>query len=154
MKGKSECLLPLLHTLVEERAGERRFPANPPPFMSQPCFLQNSDFFKLTEFLAFVILMPMNMTQGANAVWFTTKGQVVIPLRLRKQFHIEDGTKAIVEATADGILLKPVTAVTIRRLRGILKRKPGEKPLAGEMAEHKRAEKELEEAKYARTGSR
>ena len=97
----------------------------------------------------------MNMTETANAVWFTTKGQVVIPLRLRKQFHIEDGTKAIVEATADGILLKPVTAVTIRRLRGILKRKPGEKPLTEQMAEHKREEKELEEAKYARsTGCR
>jgi AbrB family looped-hinge helix DNA binding protein len=95
------------------------------------------------------------MTETANAVWFTTKGQVVIPLRLRKQFHIEDGTKAIVEATADGILLKPVTAVTIRRLRGILKRKPGEKPFAEQMAEHKREEKGLEEAKYARsTGSR
>ena len=97
----------------------------------------------------------MNMTETANAVWFTTKGQVVIPLRLRKQFHIEDGTKAIVEATDDGILLKPVTAVTIRRLRGILKRKPGEKPFAEQMAEHKRGEKELEEAKYARSaGSR
>jgi AbrB family looped-hinge helix DNA binding protein len=97
----------------------------------------------------------MNMTESANAVWFTTKGQVVIPRHLRKQFLIEDGTKAIVEATADGILLKPVTAVTIRRLRGILKRKPGETPLAEEMAGHKRAEKELEEAKYARrAGSR
>ncbi len=97
----------------------------------------------------------MNMTEGASAVWFTTKGQVVIPLRLRKQFHIEEGTKAIVEATEHGILLKPVTAVTIRRLRGILKRKPGEKPLAETMAGHKREEKELEEAKYARgTGSR
>ncbi len=42
----------------------------------------------------------MNMTETTNAVWFTTKGQVVIPPRLRKQFHIEDGTKAIVEATA------------------------------------------------------
>jgi AbrB family looped-hinge helix DNA binding protein len=92
----------------------------------------------------------MNTTETANVVWFTTKGQVVIPLRLRKQFHIEDGTKAIVEATADGILLKPVTAVTIRRLRGILKRKPGDKPFAEEWAEHKREELELEEAKYAR----
>ena len=100
-------------------------------------------------------IVHMNTTEKANAVWFTTKGQVVIPLRLRKQFHIEDGTKAIVEATENGILLKPITAVTIRRLRGILKRKPGEKPFAEEMAEHKRAEKELEEAKYARsTGSR
>jgi antitoxin PrlF len=97
----------------------------------------------------------MNMTESASAVWFTTKGQVVIPLRLRKQFHIEDGTKAIVEATAEGILLKPVTAVTIRRLRGLLKRKADEPPFAAAMAGHKREEKQLEEAKYARcTGSR
>ena len=97
----------------------------------------------------------MSTTSKADAVRFTTKGQIVIPARLRKQFHIQDGTKAIVEATADGILLKPVTAVTIRRLRGILKRKPGEKPFAEEWAEHKREEMELEEAKYARsTGSR
>lgn len=44
---------------------------------------------------------------------------------------------------------------TIRKLRGILKRKPGDKPFAEEWAEHKREEKELEESKYARsTGSR
>ncbi|MBM3839966.1 MAG: AbrB/MazE/SpoVT family DNA-binding domain-containing protein [Verrucomicrobia bacterium] len=90
-----------------------------------------------------------------DAVWFTTKGQVVIPAWLRKQFHIEDGTKAVVRATPDGILLKPVTSVTIRRLKGILKRKPGDKPLAEEWAAHKRQEHELEEAKDARsTGSR
>ena len=92
----------------------------------------------------------MNMTESANAVWFTTKGQIVIPLRLRKQFQIEDGTKAVVQATPEGILLKPVTAATIRRLRGILKRKPGDKSFAEEWAEHKREEMELEEAKYAR----
>jgi len=90
-----------------------------------------------------------------DSVWFTTKGQVVIPAWLRRQFQIEDGTKAVVQATPEGILLKPVTAATIRKLRGILKRKPGDKPLAEEWAEYKREEKELEEAKYARsTGSR
>jgi AbrB family looped-hinge helix DNA binding protein len=92
----------------------------------------------------------MRTVPKSNAVWFTTKGQVVIPMWLRKQFHIEDGTKAIVEATPEGILLKPVTAVTIRRLRGILKREPGDKPFAEEWAEHKREEIEVEEAKHAR----
>ncbi len=92
----------------------------------------------------------MNATEKADTVWFTTKGQIVIPLRLRKQFQIEDGTKAVVQATPEGILLKPVTAATIRRLRGILKRKPGDKSFAEEWAEHKREEMELEEAKYAR----
>ncbi len=97
----------------------------------------------------------MSTAAKSDSVWFTTKGQVVIPMWLRKQFHIEDGTKAVVQATPQGILLKPVTSVTIRRLKGILKPKPGAKPLAEEWAEHKREEKELEEAKYARsTGSR
>jgi len=92
----------------------------------------------------------MNTTSVADSVRFTTKGQVVIPLRLRKQFHIEEGTRALIEATADGILLKPVTAVSIRRLRGLLKQPPGEKPFAEQMAEHKRAEQALEEVNHAR----
>jgi len=87
----------------------------------------------------------MNMTEAANAVWFTTKGQLVIPLRLRKQFHIEDGTKAILEATPDGILLKPVTSLAIERGYGLLKRKSGGKSFAEEWAEHKREERELED---------
>jgi AbrB family looped-hinge helix DNA binding protein len=52
------------------------------------------------------------------SVWFTTKGQVVIPAWLRRQFQIENGTKAVVRAAPEGILLKPVTAASIRRLRG------------------------------------
>ena len=97
----------------------------------------------------------MNTTAVSDVVRFTTKGQVVIPMRLRKQFHIVEGTRAIVAATPEGILLKPVTAVTIRRLRGILKRKPGDKPFGEEWAEHKREELELEDAKHGRgTSSR
>jgi bifunctional DNA-binding transcriptional regulator/antitoxin component of YhaV-PrlF toxin-antitoxin module len=98
----------------------------------------------------------MSALTKPDSVWFTTKGQVVIPMWLRKQFQIEDGTKAIVQATPEGILLKPVTSVTIRRLKGILKRKPSEKSFAEEWADHKRKEIELEEAKDARSagGSR
>jgi AbrB family looped-hinge helix DNA binding protein len=87
----------------------------------------------------------MNVTIKLDSVWFTTKGQVVIPAWLRKQFHIEDGTKAVVQATPEGILLKPVTAALINRGRGIIKRKPGAQPLAEEWAAHKKEEKELEE---------
>lgn len=96
----------------------------------------------------------MSATPQNDTVWFTTKGQVVIPLRLRKLFHIEDGTRAIVSATDEGILLKPVTAATIERGFGLLKGKPSDKPLAEEWAEHKREEREKEEAKYARHCSR
>ncbi len=87
----------------------------------------------------------MSTTEKPETVWFTTKGQVVIPLRLRKQFDIEDGTKAVVEATPEGILLKPVTATLIKRGRGILKRAQVRKPLAEEWAEHQEQERALEE---------
>lgn len=108
----------------------------------------------MTDLIILAVFRRMNATSLADSVRFTTKGQVVIPLRLRKQFHIEDGTRAIIQATEDGILLKPVTAVSIRRLRGILKRSPGEQPFAEAMAEHKRAEKKLEEPKdVRRTGA-
>ena len=87
----------------------------------------------------------MNTTSKFDSVWFTTKGQVVIPVWLRRQFHIEDGTRAVVMGTPEGILLKPVTAALIKRGRGIVKRKPGEPPISEWWAEHKKQEKELEE---------
>ncbi|MEI7732247.1 MAG: AbrB/MazE/SpoVT family DNA-binding domain-containing protein [Verrucomicrobiota bacterium] len=77
----------------------------------------------------------------------TTNGQVVIPQWLRKQYQIEAGTRAIVIATVDGILLKPVTAVVIERGFGLLKRKPGEAPLVEEWVAHKRATKKQEKVR-------
>jgi AbrB family looped-hinge helix DNA binding protein len=97
----------------------------------------------LTDFIDNVILKYMS--EKLETVRFTTKGQVVIPLRLRKQFDIEDGTKAVVQATPEGILLKPVTAALIKRGRGILKRTSGAKPLAEDWAAHKKQERALEE---------
>lgn len=97
----------------------------------------------------------MKATNDSESVWFTTKGQIVIPRRFRKEFHIEEGTRAVVTATPDGILIKPVTSWAIERGFGLLRRKPGGKTLAAEWAEHKREELELEERKYDRsTGSR
>ncbi|HXM63340.1 MAG TPA: AbrB/MazE/SpoVT family DNA-binding domain-containing protein [Terriglobales bacterium] len=92
-----------------------------------------------------VILIPIGMTEKLETIWFGTKGQVVIPLRLRKQFDIEDGTKAVVQATPEGILLKPMTAALIKRGRGILKRRSGGKPLTEDWAEHKKQERSIED---------
>jgi len=60
----------------------------------------------------------MHTSAIPETVSFSVKGQVVIPLRLRKEFEIEKGTRAYVEATPEGILLKPVTPKFIRSLRG------------------------------------
>lgn len=54
-------------------------------------------------------------------VSFSVKGQVVIPSWLRREYAIRAGTHAMVCPTAQGILLKPITAKYIRSLRGSLK---------------------------------
>ena len=81
----------------------------------------------------------MNTATKPETVYFSIKGQVVIPRRLRKEFEIEEGTRASVEATPEGILLKPVTAKFIRSLRGSLKGKGVMKA----MMEDRKAEREL-----------
>ncbi len=63
----------------------------------------------------------MNVTIHADTVNFGTKGQVVIPRRLRKEFEIEEGTKAQVYEENGHIVLKPITAKFIKSLRGSLK---------------------------------
>jgi AbrB family looped-hinge helix DNA binding protein len=65
----------------------------------------------------------MNKVRETETVYFTTKGQVVIPRRLRRELDIEDGTRAVVYKQGDAIVLKPITSQHYRRLRGILKGK-------------------------------
>jgi AbrB family looped-hinge helix DNA binding protein len=60
-------------------------------------------------------------TKNGDMVYFSVKGQVVIPRRLRKEFEIEEGTRAYVKSTPQGILIKPVTRTYIKSLRGSLK---------------------------------
>jgi len=63
----------------------------------------------------------MNAATRPEMVYFSIKGQVVIPRRLRREFEIEEGTRAYVQSTPQGILIKPLTAKHIRSLRGSLK---------------------------------
>lgn len=54
----------------------------------------------------------------------TIKGQVIIPVELRKKFNIKKGTRiAIVEGAGNVILLKPLPDDPIEASRGILKGK-------------------------------
>jgi AbrB family looped-hinge helix DNA binding protein len=81
----------------------------------------------------------MITTLKTDTVSFGAKGQVVIPRRLRKEFEIEDGTKAQVYEENGHIVLKPITSKFIKSLRGSLK---GTKAMEVFMAERKR-EREL-----------
>ena len=56
-----------------------------------------------------------------ETVSFGAKGQVVIPRRFRKEFEIEEGTKAQVFEENGNIILKPITSKFIKSLRGSLK---------------------------------
>lgn len=51
---------------------------------------------------------------------FTTKGQVVIPKKLRTRLGIEDGTEATVYEENGRIILQPINAAYIGALRGRL----------------------------------
>ena len=63
----------------------------------------------------------MKTTNKTDTIRFTVKGQVVIPSWLRKEFEIEEGTRALVYQEGDAIVLKPITPRHIRNLRGSLK---------------------------------
>jgi len=53
-----------------------------------------------------------------STITFTTKGQVVIPLKLRRRLGIEEGTRAIVEEQDGKLILKPITAAYVSSMRG------------------------------------
>lgn len=63
----------------------------------------------------------MNATISTETVQFSAKGQVVIPANFRRAFQVEEGTKASVTITPDGILLRPITRSYLKSLRGSLK---------------------------------
>jgi len=81
----------------------------------------------------------MKDTHRTDTIYFTVKGQVVIPRWLRKEFEIEEGTRALVYQEGDRIVLKPLTPQHIKRLRGSLK---GTGVLQALLADRKR-EREL-----------
>ncbi len=53
----------------------------------------------------------------------TTKGQIVIPSKIRRKFNIKKGTKLYIEEKGDELVLKPVTAEYFRKIAGILSTK-------------------------------
>ena len=68
-----------------------------------------------------ILLRPMKPPQRTDTVQFTTKGQIVIPAKFRREFQIEEGTRATIASTPEGILLRPITRAYIKSLRGLLK---------------------------------
>jgi AbrB family looped-hinge helix DNA binding protein len=54
----------------------------------------------------------------------TSKGQLVIPVKLRRKHGFRKGTRVAFIEDGTRLVLQPVTPEYVRSLRGILKRKP------------------------------
>jgi AbrB family looped-hinge helix DNA binding protein len=63
----------------------------------------------------------MNTTPKTNIIRFKLNGQVAIPRWLRTGLGIKKGTRALVFQEGDTIVLKPITPLYIKNLRGSLK---------------------------------
>lgn len=71
----------------------------------------------------------------------TVKGQIVIPVALRRKYGIKNGTKIIVTDDGNAIILKPMTEQYLKKLQGSLKGKGGLKILMDERRKDKEREK-------------
>jgi AbrB family looped-hinge helix DNA binding protein len=56
-----------------------------------------------------------------DAAYVTTKGQLVIPARIRRKFGIKPGTKICFVERGEEILFQPVTKIYIRSVCGMLR---------------------------------
>lgn len=53
--------------------------------------------------------------------YISTKGQLVIPVELRRKYDIKPGTRIRIIDEGDRIVLQPITPDYVRELRGSLK---------------------------------
>ena len=96
----------------------------------------------------------MSMKVKESSVVFSTRGQVVIPRHIRKEFGIEEGTRAVVVSEDGAIVLRPITREYICSFRGILKTKHREKSGTQELLDDRAEDLRREEAKFENFGPR
>lgn len=70
----------------------------------------------------------------------TTKGQLVIPSKLRRKYSIKEGTQVAFLEQENRLVLQPLTAEFIRSLRGSLS---GEPSALKSLLEDRKREREL-----------
>lgn len=86
----------------------------------------------------------------------TQKGQVVIPASVRRKLGIKEGTriKVRVDEHEHQVILKPITRESVRKFRGILRLRPGQKTATEQLMEDRAEDRRREEAKVAKHGVR
>lgn len=53
----------------------------------------------------------------------TTKGQIVIPSKIRRKLNIKKGTKLYIEERGEELIIKPVTQAYFEKIAGVLQTK-------------------------------
>lgn len=71
----------------------------------------------------------------------TTKGQIVIPSKIRHRLKIKRGTKLYIEERGNELILKPVTPEYFERIAGVL---PTKGKLSKALLEERTKDKERE----------
>ena len=77
----------------------------------------------------------MNMTA------VTAKGQIVIPVRIRRKLNIKKGTRLMIEEKDDMLILKPLTKEYFTKVAGVL---PTKGALARSLIAERKKEREKE----------
>lgn len=81
----------------------------------------------------------------------TSKGQIVVPARLRKRYGLKPGMKVLFVEKDHEILFQPVTREYIRSVHGML---TSHNSVTGELLEERAKDRKREEAKVGKRRTR
>src|SRR5712671_4124462 len=83
-------------------------------------------------------------TSAMDTAYVTSKGQLVVPSRIRRRYGIKPGTRINFIEDQGQIIFQPVTTEYINSFCGVFKQKPGEKSVVREHLEERSAERNRE----------
>jgi AbrB family looped-hinge helix DNA binding protein len=86
-----------------------------------------------------------------ETAYVTSKGQLVVPARLRRKYGIKPGTRICFVERNDEIIFQPVTKEYIRGVCGMLK---SDTSMTKALLEERARDKEREEKKFEKLRSR
>jgi len=86
-----------------------------------------------------------------ETAYVTSKGQLVIPAKLRRRYGIKPGTKVCFIERGGEVLFQPVTKEYIRSVCGMLK---SETSVTQQLLKERLKDREREEATFEKRGAR
>jgi len=81
-------------------------------------------------------------------ITLSSKGQLVIPAKIRKALRLREGAKLAVSRKNGAIMLRPLSRDPIEESFGSLAGKPGEPSLADILLAERKAEMEREDGRF------